>query len=88
MSAPHPSKTMCRRNEALERLYLEVARELWIGVIDKVIDAASRYRAVDEAERRYAAWVLAFQSGKPPVMRTRVDIAMSNLFSIDYHEPF
>jgi hypothetical protein len=88
MSAPHPSKTIYRRNEALERLYLEVAREMLIGNNDKVIDAANRYRTVEEAEWRYADWILAFQSGKPPVMRTRVDIAMSNLFSIDYHEPF
>ena len=84
----HPSLIVVERDKALDKLYLAIASEMSLPIVAGVIASPLRWRVLEEAEARYRDWVLRSNSEKKPVIRTKVDVALSNLFEIDYQPAF
>jgi hypothetical protein len=80
-----PARILAERRDAMDKVVLALAAEhgLPSGSLADV-PARQHWRLVEEAEARYRRWQVAIQSSRPPVMRSKTDIALANLYGIDH----
>ena len=80
-----PARILAERRDAMDRVVLEIAAEHGFpsGTLAGV-PARQHWRFVEEAEARYRHWQIAIQGSRPPVMRSKADIALANLYGIDH----
>ena len=73
------------RDAAMEKLLLAVAAERGLATPEG-IPARVRWQVVEDAEARYLDWRTRSQSETKPIIRTKADVALSNLYVADHAE--
>jgi len=84
----HPRWIIQDRAKAVDKLYATVAADLGLTVDDGVIEPSRRWQAVDAAESAYRDWCMRADGESKPVMRTKTDVALSNLYAVDHPAAF
>ena len=80
-----PARILEERRAAMDRVVLAIAAEHDLPSASLAdVPARQHWRLVDEAEARYRLWQVAIQGSQPPVMRSKADIALANLYGIDH----
>ena len=84
----HPRWIIHDRHQAVAKLHAALASELGIAVVDGVVDPREHWRVLHAAAERYEDWCRRAEGKTRPVMRGKVDVALSNLHGIDYQPAF